>query len=477
MRNGLIVAGAAILGMSYGKAHKDAITGASLLSGTAYTLGTYEFDKRRWDIYNKGIEAVNCAKTAVLPLNLTMEDVKDLDKQLNGLEKHMGQLQGRLQVVEGVLAYLKAKYPDADALDPYKAIVKEAQSDVRSLQKIHKAGRKLHGGVIMSDNRLKSSVDQIDQRLNDALKDTVPDLSAIPKIVGGLGAMSAQFAPSQDIKDILLGSNKEESKASSGADNKEESKGETAASAKEKAESKKNQNKSISEKLKKVDDASEPGKENGLGSGTTERMLIKALESLKQPLEDSFQAALKVHGILIAFDKKVAANALDACGDASKIVLDMTLTTKSISFTKGVEDSKSVFINGGTKPYHVEIDGNNETGLTVRGPRIDESRIMINVSEKSKDIKKKEVQVLVSDASNPVKSAVLTIKLEAPKADETPAAEKPKQKGKQKASGAKPANATNAGAAAGAATVAPQAAADNSPCMGGKKKDASGNCV
>ena len=107
LSNGLLTLGAVILGASVAKVHSSAITGAGLIAGSAYTIGTFNTDKRRGAIYLAGIKAIDCSIAAVVPLALSDGAATELDNQ-------------RTAVHDGVATVAKA----AGAVDEWKVRAK-----------------------------------------------------------------------------------------------------------------------------------------------------------------------------------------------------------------------------------------------------------------------------------------------------------------------------------------------------------------
>lgn len=86
---GLIGLGSLVAALAAGSAHKDAILGATLIGGTAYGIGQWNLRPQRLLIYQAGVEGINCALTAVIPLSMSEADIEQLRTGLTSIEMAM----------------------------------------------------------------------------------------------------------------------------------------------------------------------------------------------------------------------------------------------------------------------------------------------------------------------------------------------------------------------------------------------------
>ena len=89
LSNGLLGLGSLIIGMGVAKVHPSAITGTALVAGSAYTIGTFNTDKRIAQYYFDGMLAMDCAIKVVVPLTLTESMEKSLPELTGSVKTSM----------------------------------------------------------------------------------------------------------------------------------------------------------------------------------------------------------------------------------------------------------------------------------------------------------------------------------------------------------------------------------------------------
>lgn len=198
LSNGLLTLGAAIVGASVAKVHSSAITGAALLAGSAYTIGTFNTDKRRGAIYLAGIKAIDCSITAVVPLALSDEAQKDLDEQKKGLDKEVPNLTKAAGSVDQWVVQAKGS---GNALY-FQAAIESAQAGLIAAAAVV---TKANGASAAAANRilraeemgslLVGTVKDIDAAVLLEIRGTEGSIQAVPGLVATIQTNAGLFAP------------------------------------------------------------------------------------------------------------------------------------------------------------------------------------------------------------------------------------------------------------------------------------------
>ena len=357
LNSGLLVLGAGIVGLATGGAHRDAVLGASLIGGTAYTLGTVNLDKRRLQVLSAGIKALDCATASVLPMDL------GADRQ-DALLKASRALRNAIQAASRDGALVRAAL--ALEIDPSKPVVVAARSALTSLDAaLVEASKSLRAALKLKDNidaagkRLQQTVLEITQKVDAAMIDTLVDISAIPQLVGGLGGFANQFAPGAGIDKMIdkgFGSYKTDS---------------TVAFAKSAA----------------------------LGLDQEMNKLIISSAELVRTAE-------AVNDLVAGVDGAAVAEALKACNVAG-VTTPIALVPGALNFTAGVAAAKGFAIEGGTKPYSVRWLDAVPDALTISfdGGFGDTAQ----VKQGAANVGPGSYLALVSDASSPRRSQQLAV--------------------------------------------------------------------
>jgi hypothetical protein len=198
LSNGLLTLGAAIVGASVAKVHSSAITGGALLAGSAYTIGTFNTDKRRGAIYLAGIKAIDCSVAAVIPLALSDEAQKELDKQKKGLDKEVPNLAKAAGSVDQWVVQARGS---RNALY-FKAAIESGQAGLAAAAA---TTTKANGASAAAANRvlraeemgslLVGTVKDIDAAVLLEIRGTEGSLQAVPGLVATIQTNAGLFAP------------------------------------------------------------------------------------------------------------------------------------------------------------------------------------------------------------------------------------------------------------------------------------------
>lgn len=199
---GLLVAGAAALGLAYGKAHRDAIVATALVGGTAYQIGNWNTSSSRSAIFIEGRKSINCARAAFAPLNLSDAELANIRAQVavtlravRGGAQAAGQVKRWLPLVAGEGAVSLQATAQAE-LNVFAQRYEAANKSITSA-----GGRERLVG--WAGGLLLVHVDKVRILVDSALEGTLAAFTALPKAIGDLGKSVAIFAPGLDLDSAL----------------------------------------------------------------------------------------------------------------------------------------------------------------------------------------------------------------------------------------------------------------------------------
>ena len=368
---GLIGLGSLVAALAAGSAHRDAILGTTLLGGTAYAVGQWNLRPQRLLIYQAGVEGMNCALAAVIPLSMSDTDLGSLRAGLADIEARVGSTNAAIDVAAAALAPLRGSLVPTDiARDD--AILTAAADAVVLANKVLPAGRQLAARVQRVGLELISTVDRIAAAVDKAVQSTLPDLSSVPKIVAGLAGNAGSFAPGSGVEASL-----KDALANAGITPKSGSAIDQNASAKIKLE---------------TDD------------------LETKLVAVDKQRRELLAAVAGVQARISAVDSSATADALKSCGVAD-LPLGLKLTADKLSFPGGTDASKAFVISGGNKPYVLELLDSPVDGLSVKGPVPGESRAQVSVTQA---LTSGSFSLLVMDSSAQMQTQKVSIEVGAP---------------------------------------------------------------
>ena len=358
LSSGLIGLGGIIAGLATFGAHRDTIVGAGLLGGTAYALGNWNYSKQRQLIYQAGIEGINCSIRAVTPLYMSSDELQKLNAAIAEVDRLAPLV---LRKAEEADAELSGNV-SADARDDAKAQITGARDAVAAANKTAVSGRQLATKVRRAGTELVNAVDRIDAAVGKAALDTLPDLTAVPKVVGGLAGFAGSFAPGAAA--IISQANQVKPRGGSeGA---------------------------------------------GVRRGEQERApeLDRKLRELGALVDQLALAAQAVAAHTVGYDSALNTDGLSDCG-IGNVASALRAAPDTITITASTDQTKRFLVSGGTKPYGSVLLDNLPEGLTVRNPAPFDSTFEVNATKSVKT--NGQFNILVTDASNPYKSVQLTI--------------------------------------------------------------------
>jgi len=199
LSNGLLTFGAVILGASVAKVHSSALTGAGLLAGSAYTIGTFNTDKRRGAIYLAGIKAIDCSIAAVMPLALSGSAATELETQKTAVDAGLSKVATAIGTVDEWK--VKAKARGNTAL--FQAAVENAESGLTAASAVvakattassAAANRSFRAGEV--GNLLTVTVGDIETAVMKEIRGTEGSIQAVAGLVATMDRNAGFFSTS-----------------------------------------------------------------------------------------------------------------------------------------------------------------------------------------------------------------------------------------------------------------------------------------
>jgi hypothetical protein len=206
LSNGLITLGAVLAGLSAGHASAGTVAGVAIAGGTGYSLGVFNTDKRRAQIYVAGMKALECADEAVLPYHLSASTLKDIDER-------MAALQSEAAAVTSLADDLRRQRETAKAGPAFAAAGTALDAATRSASGAGQAragARQLLRQRDQMGERLRNTVVKIDKAVVDEIRGTEGSIQSVPALLAGLNANIGAFS--------ALGAARAASPASAGQD-------------------------------------------------------------------------------------------------------------------------------------------------------------------------------------------------------------------------------------------------------------------
>lgn len=200
LSNGLIVLGAATLGLAAANYDRGQVLGAALVGGTAYTLGTWNASDPREQVYLEGAKAMICAKDAMLPLSAGAAQVSAFRQHVNALGQQIRQVNANLGTLE---ALLPASGADGDLVEAARSEATAARALLQTARQAQGAGDLLQTQRGHAGEKLVSAIQSIRNLVDNALKKTLPNLGALPDVIRGLAKQASIFVPGAG--DVLAG--------------------------------------------------------------------------------------------------------------------------------------------------------------------------------------------------------------------------------------------------------------------------------
>jgi hypothetical protein len=369
LSSGLIGLGAVIAGLALSNAHRDAIVGGALIGGTAYALGNWNFSKQRLLVYQAGVESINCALRAVAPLDMSDADLGQLNLALAEVEITVPEVQKVTDRARSNLAKLAERGLTSDRIRSADAAIAEADRSVVVANAVLVAGRQLSTKVRRAGTELINTIDRIGAAVDKAALDTLPDLSAVPKVIGGLAGFAGGFAPGAGLEQSIP----------------------LALASYDKTQ------KTTTQGLGGIKDAS--GKAL-LGPSQQEVSALNTdIQTMVAQAQKLATSASRVRARVSGYEG-AAADGLNDCGVA-EISTMLRVIPEKVVFTGGADETNNIMVSGGKKPYVAILQQMPAEGLTIRNPAPFDSTIQV-IAGKSLTLKK-TFNLMIMDSSSPSK--------------------------------------------------------------------------
>lgn len=365
LTNALVGAGAVALGLALGHVNTNAIAGVALGAGTAYTLGNINLARQPVLTYMAGIDALNCAEKAVLPLYISEADLKNLRSLLDGeggLQVQRGKLAAALIAGEAVL---RGAAPQSSARGRLEAALAAGTKVLDTSTATTQAARGFIALGARGSRELVATVTGIDTAVARAIVAATPDLSAVPGLVAGLAGTAGSFVPGVGIDATTL----------DGLERKK------------------------SDSAKAMTGTAKPD--------PVDTAAVEVLEAAKVVAAKTEE----VRSLLPSSPVLWPEDAFKNCGVA-QVVSALSASTTTLRFTAGVEAQQDFEIFGGVKPYFVRIDGPMVDGLSVRSPIRFDNLVTVSVAG-SKVKQALDTQLRVVDSSPTPRALIIPVSIAA----------------------------------------------------------------
>lgn len=331
---GLITMGAVMIGTAASRQHAHRVLPQALIAATAYQLGTWNSSRNRNFIYLEGMKALSCAKTVIAPLRRQPGDVARL-------QSHARDLWNILATASDALGEATRALALTGTIE--SALQRSAEAEIAAIAPTLEKATGALGNAAALETRvatagayLEGKVDDIRTAIDNALEQTVSDLSVLPKVIAGMSDHVNAFAPGLDIGKAMQG-------AVAGINAKLEPKVTIQADT------------------------------TGLAArvATPTEALAAALGKLRA---EHVKLAARVAALdraidpaALQFDAEKLKQELKRCGvDAVAVLKPLSLSDSAIAFEAGKAQQTEVTVSGGTLPYRAQFESFPARGLNVK---------------------------------------------------------------------------------------------------------------
>lgn len=337
LSNGLIGAGALILGLATAKVHPDAILGTSLLAGTAYALGNRNLPRNRVLIYHEGLKALGCVErvaASLAPLEAIPTDT--LRSELVKLTTAQANLGNELAAAEKL-------QPTAPAAEKARLATLQASASLANAaaDKVVAAAQDRLNASAKVGRLVVAAVSGVDDAVSRAIIEDTPNLASVPGTIGGLRDMAGAFAPGIDLKIAVPAA-----PAPKAGDGKA---------------------------VKTTTSDSSPE--------------AKAAQEANQKVEDATEALLAqarlVQQWTIQTTPPLKDDAFSGCGLAAAVP-KLSASPAALAFKANVDARSVIDVQGGTPPYFAEWDGPTSPALSIKPPIRYDTRIEVTATATAK---------------------------------------------------------------------------------------------
>ncbi|MBO9644407.1 MAG: hypothetical protein J7603_14930 [Pseudacidovorax sp.] len=358
LSNGLIGAGALILGLATAKVHPDAILGTSLLAGTAYALGNRNLPRNRVLIYHEGLKALGCVErvaASLAPLEAIPTDT--LRSELVKLTTAQANLGNELAAAEKL-------QPTAPAEEKARLATLQASASLANAaaDKVVAAAQDRLNASAKVGRLVVAAVSDVDDAVSRAIIEDTPNLASVPGTIGGLRDMAGAFAPGIDLKIAVPAAPAPKADAGGQAGN--------------------GPNKTMAASGVVTDD----GQKNK-SSQPRPTPEAKAAQEANKKVEDATEALLAqarlVQQWTIQTTPPLKDDAFSGCGLAAAVP-KLSASPAALAFKANVDARSVIDVQGGTPPYFAEWDGPTSPALGIKPPIRYDTRIEVTATATAK---------------------------------------------------------------------------------------------
>lgn len=376
--NSLIGFGSLAAGFGLFSAHIDTIKATGLLAGTTYSLGDFNTNPTRREVYLEGMLAMYCAKKAVSPLiNLSRdsEGLKQKEDALLGSLTEAGKALGNLLAAGAI----NGNTGNEDVLEQANQHVtdlqyatKEALNHLTAFAQLQTKSRSL-GSI------LEAKIDEIRQTIDGKIYSETRQLKDVRKQLQELNNYVQVFVPGLDI------------------------------------------NQGLNSKLEALNEPTgkmKPPKNTQEAEGFVPQNLENVTTSasyLTGAISNAKAALVQLKSQIATLDVSIgtlfsdALNETEACGikPSEKIVLTKPLkVTKTVSTIKSnKEHTVKIPISGGKPNYGFSLLDKPMTGLVVEIGKDN----MLTIESNAKAISGEEYSIQIFDSSEPERQEVILL--------------------------------------------------------------------
>lgn len=316
----LVGLGVLVAGLAAGRAHPDAIVGATLIGGGSFAIASLTLDRRRVVAFDAGIRALDCAHGAVIPLDLDESHLKALADGSKALvAARIRASVAATQAQSALDAAKKANAADAAQLFSAEKSIGGVTAALAEADKSRKAADKLATDTREIGRRLQNTVLGIAAKVDGIIAATVPDVAAVQQVLAGLGGFASAFAPGAGI------------------------------------------DKTLADALNRYNQAAPDGAKSANSEAT---QLESALKELDAAATDLVSATMTVNEALAPVDGAAVVTALKGCNVAD-VVLPLALEPATLPLEARAGAGKGFAISGGSKPYSVRLLDAPTEGLSI----------------------------------------------------------------------------------------------------------------
>ena len=355
LRNTLAVSLTALAGSALGiglqsssRSAEDFLVSAGIVGASGLTLGSWFSSTLRQKAWIAGIKALNCAVTAVEPLNIGLVylpgSLDYLSEAIESVRTNVGSVKIEIENVISVVGQDTALVASA------RTQIQAAVAKVGSAEDSYGAGIQLHLAVSQAGPALENAVDRIAALVDDAILSTETQLIQLPNIISGLASASAQFVqlPEPGIFPQIARSEGGEAGAAIVGQ--------------------------MMQSLSSIHKLTKEQKEekriellsNLLGAENT---LRGALNGLIEAVTDMQSAATRVGSIVNGVNSSKSIDELENCGVTieAPVAVFKIQPAGVIQFMQGQAGNRGFTISGGQHPYFAQLLDKVD-GLTVEQP-------------------------------------------------------------------------------------------------------------